>query len=47
MRTQFIQCDTLDEAMDAAPWAAYYERVAGGYYVFASALDYNIWKNQK
>ncbi len=46
MRTQYIQCDTKDEASDACPWACEIVEVEGGYQCFESYGDYETWANQ-
>lgn len=47
MRTQFIQCDTIEEAREEAPWAAEIVEVEGGYRAFESVDDYHTWQNQQ
>jgi len=47
MRAEFIQCDTLAEAQDAAPWAAEIIEVEGGFRAFESVDDYHTWANQQ
>lgn len=46
MRSLFIQCDTLTEAQDAAPWAAEIVEVEGGYLAFESVDDCATWQAQ-
>ena len=46
MRQQFIQCETREEAEEAAPWAAEIVEVEGGFMAFESITDYDTWNNQ-
>lgn len=49
MRTQFIaeyDAENLDDAYDAAPWAAEIIKVDGGWMAFESADDLATWENQ-
>lgn len=47
MRTKFIECETRYAAKKECPWAAVIAKVDGGFMVFESYDDYEIWKNQK
>jgi hypothetical protein len=46
MRTEFIQCDTHEEAKDGAPWAAEIVEADGGFKAFESVEDARILKQQ-
>ena len=46
MKTQFIQCDTMEQAIEVAPWAAVVVAVDGGYKAFESVADYETWVGQ-
>lgn len=47
MRTQFVECNTRKEALNACPWAAYAKKVCSGYMCFESRSDYQQWRWQK
>lgn len=47
MDTVFLQVQTLEEAKEAAPWAARIVKVEGGYVAFRYVTDEKIWKDQK
>lgn len=47
MRIEFIQCATIEEARDAAPWAAEIIPVEGGFRAFESADDCATWEAQE
>ena len=47
MKTQFIQVETMQEAKDAAPWAAEIVEVDGGFMTFESIADFETWNNQQ
>ncbi|WP_157131227.1 hypothetical protein [Burkholderia pseudomallei] len=46
MRTEFIQCETIEQAREAAPWAAEIIEVEGGFRAFESVEDARIWREQ-
>lgn len=46
MRTQFIQCETIEQAENECLWAAEIVEVDGGFMAFESVADYDIWINQ-
>ncbi len=43
MRTEFMQCESLEVGYDAAPWAYLVVEVEGGYRAFESMDDYETW----
>lgn len=46
MRQQFIECETREEAEEAAPWAAEIVEVEGGFRAFESVSDYETCTKQ-
>lgn len=46
METEFIQCETIEEAKELCPWAAEIVEVDGGFMAFESVDDYEAWSNQ-
>ncbi|MCI2809406.1 hypothetical protein [Eoetvoesiella caeni] len=47
MRKEFIECKTLEEAQDLAPWAAEIIEADGGYMAFESSGDADVFASQK
>lgn len=47
MRREFIECASVREAAELAPWAAVIAAADGGYWAFESESDYRAWKGQK
>jgi len=47
MRKEFIECETLEQAEQGAPWAAEIIEVEGGYMAFESAADADLWRGQE
>lgn len=47
MRTEFIEVETYEEAVDRAPWASEIIEVEGGFLAFESVVDAEIWKKQR
>lgn len=43
MRTEFIPCNSLDEALNKCPWAKCYTCEKDGFRMFVSYLDYQKW----
>ena len=46
MRKEFIAVETIEQAEAVCPWAAKTVEVEGGFYVFESISDYEIWLSQ-
>lgn len=46
-RKAFIECRTLAEAEEKAPWAYWFKKADGGYWAFESITDAEIWEGQK
>lgn len=46
MRTEFVECETQEEAEEACPWGARFAEVEGGYMVFESVEDFETWRSQ-
>lgn len=47
MRQELIECETLEQAEAAAPWAAEIIKAEGGYMAFESVDDADTWTRQK
>jgi len=47
MKTEFMPGVTLEQAIEAMPWASVIVAVEGGYMGFESLADYQTWENQK
>lgn len=47
MRHQFVSAKTAQEARNKCPWAEKVVKVEGGYHVFESNQDYDIWRKQR
>lgn len=47
MRKELIECQTITEAFDLAPWACQIVEVEGGYMAFESRVDYVLWTQQR
>jgi hypothetical protein len=47
MRKLFIECETVEEATEACPWAAEIIEAEGGFWCFESAEDAEIWREQE
>ena len=47
MRTQTVECETLEQAQEMCPWASRFAEVVDGFKCFESITDYEIWENQK
>lgn len=47
MRKMFIECKSRGVAQRKAPWAAIISKVEGGYMVFESIDDWQVWRRQK
>jgi hypothetical protein len=47
MQSKFIQCETLEQALDACPWACEIIEVDGGFRCFESVDDAKVWRAQK
>jgi len=47
MRKEFLQVETKEEIWKLCPWAAEIIQVEGGFMVFESSDDAEIWENQK
>ena len=46
MRTQFIQCESVEEAERECPWAEEIVEVCGGWIAFEDLEDYATWADQ-
>ncbi len=46
MRSEFVPCNSREEAIKSCPWGAKFAKVEGGYRVFESSEDYRIWARQ-
>ena len=47
MRVELIEVNTNAEAREAAPWAAWFEPVVGGFMAFESVHDHKVWEAQQ
>lgn len=47
MRKEFVECETEEQAYEACPWAGWAAEVVGGYWMFESITDYEIFMNQE
>jgi len=47
MRKEIIECETLEQAQEQAPWSSKIEKIEGGFMAFESNDDFLTWSNQK
>ncbi len=43
MRKQFVECMTVEEALDLCPWASETREATGGFWCFESVDDAELW----